>query len=50
MYPTCFEPRGFILRETGCICSLVCLHESVWPFWWVGNTLSYPPDCSQRCL
>jgi len=22
--PTCFEPRGFIPRKTGCICSMVC--------------------------
>jgi hypothetical protein len=24
MSPICFDPRGFVLREIGCVCSMVC--------------------------
>jgi hypothetical protein len=24
MSPTCFDPRGFVLTGTGCVCSMVC--------------------------
>ena len=34
MSPTCFEPRGFILRETGCVCSMMCFTYIGVAEWW----------------
>jgi hypothetical protein len=40
---TCFEPRGFILRETAVYAVWYVLHASVLAFWWVGEGVREPP-------
>ena len=36
---TCFEPHGFILRDTIVYAVWYVLHALVWAVWWIGHTL-----------
>jgi hypothetical protein len=52
MSSTSVETRGFIFRETAVYAVWCVVHASVWPVWWVGESvsISYLPDCSHRCM
>ena len=41
--PTCFEPRGFIIRERVIYTVWYVSHVSVWAVWWVGECVREPP-------
>jgi len=48
MSPTCFEPRGFILRETAVYAEWYVLYASVGAIWQVGECVRVSPTHKVR--